>query len=234
MPRPKGSSIRSLLREHVLLRDLPESELDNLGKLAIVKSYAAGQTIFMKGDKARGMMVVLTGGVRIGASSPEGKEVVLNTIHPGEVFGEIGLIDGVERTADAVAMEATELLILNRKDFLPYLESHPDISIRLLQLMCKRIRTTSEQLEDFSFLDLRRRIAKRLIYLADSEYSETDENGHIVIKITQQDLSAMMGTTREAVNKQLRIMIDENLVEQQRGAIIVHSIDHLDSVLAEI
>jgi CRP/FNR family cyclic AMP-dependent transcriptional regulator len=234
MPRPKEASIRSLLREHILLRHLPEDELDKLGKLAKVKSFASGQTIFMKGDKARGMMVVLDGGVRIGASSPEGKEVVLNTIHPGEVFGEIALIDGVERTADAVTMEPTELLILDRKDFLPYLEKHPDISIRLLQLMCKRIRTTSEQLEDFSFLDLRRRIAKRLLYLANTDYAETDDDGKIVIKITQQDLSAMMGTTREAVNKQLRIMIDEGLVEQQRGSITLHSLEQLDDVLCEV
>lgn len=234
MPRPKDASIPALLREHVLLRHLPEKELDKLGKLAKVKSYDSGQTIFMKGDKARGMMVVLSGGVRIGASSPEGKEVVLNTIHPGEVFGEIALIDGVERTADAVTMEPTELLILDRKDFLPYLENHPDISIRLLQLMCKRIRTTSEQLEDFSFLDLRRRIAKRLLYLADTDYAETDEDGKIVIKITQQDLSAMMGTTREAVNKQLRILIDENVVAQQRGSITLHSLELLDAVLEEV
>ena len=234
MGQPKDLSVRALLREHVLLRDLPEAELDKLGKLAKVRGYDTGQTIFMKGDKARGMMVVLSGGVRIGASSPEGKEVVLNTIHPGEVFGEIALIDGVERTADAVAMEATELLILDRKDFLPYLENQPDICIRLLQLMCKRIRTTSEQLEDFSFLDLRRRIAKRLVYLANSDYAESDDEGHIVIRITQQDLGAMMGTTREAVNKQLRIMIDDGHIEQQRGAIILHSLDKLETVLAEI
>ncbi len=234
MGRPKDLSVRALLREHVLLRDLAEDELDKLGKLAKVRAYDAGQTIFMKGDKARGMMVVLSGGVRIGASSPEGKEVVLNTIHPGEVFGEIGLIDGVVRTADAVTMDATELLVLERRDFLPYLENHPDICIRLLQLMCKRIRTTSEQLEDFSFLDLRRRIAKRLCYLASTDYAEADDNGGVVIRITQQDLGAMMGTTREAVNKQLRIMIDDGLIEQQRGAIILHGLDKLETVLAEI
>jgi len=233
MPRPEVFSIRALLREHVLLRDLPEAELDKLGTLAKVRSYDAGQTIFMKGDRARGMMVVLEGGVRIGASSPEGKEVVLNTIHPGEVFGEIALIDGIERTADAIAMEATELLILDRKDFLPYLESNPNICIRMLQLMCKRIRTTSEQLEDFSFLDLRHRLAKRLGYLASTDYAETDGENKFVIKITQQDLAAMMGTTREAVNKQLRIMIDEGLIEQQRGAIVVNGPDKLESVLAE-
>jgi CRP/FNR family transcriptional regulator, cyclic AMP receptor protein len=234
MNRLNESAIRTLLREHVLLRDLPEDELDKLGTLAKVRTFDAGQTIFMKGDKARGMMVVLEGGVRIGASSPEGKEVVLNTIHPGEVFGEIALIDGVERTADAVTMEPTELLILDRKDFLPYLESQPKVCVRLLQLMCKRIRTTSEQLEDFSFLDLRRQIAKRLCFLAETDYAEPDGQGGIVIKITQHDLGAMMGTTREAVNKQLRLMIDEGLIEQQRGAIILHNPDNLNSILDEV
>jgi len=233
MSRPKDISIRALLREHVLLRDLPEVDLDRLGGLARVQTYDHGQTIFMKGDRAQGMMVVLEGCVRIGASSAEGKEVVLNTIHPGEIFGEVALIDGVERTADAVALETTELLILDRKDFLPYLESRPDICVQLLQLMCQRLRATSEQLEDFSFLDLRHRIAKRLSYLASTDYAETDAENRVVVRITQQDLSAMMGTTREAVNKQLRIMIDEGLIEQRRGAIVVQNPDKLNSVLAE-
>ena len=233
MASDRSAELRALLAEHFLLRHLPPPDLERLAAFAKVQTLGAGEPVFMKGDPAAGMMVVVSGRVRITSSSADGKEVVLNIIDPGDVFGEIALIDGVERTADATAAEATELLLLERRDFLPYLKRHPGLSLELLKMLCHRLRMTNEQLEDFSFLDLRRRLAKKLVHLADSHGEEAPEGVRIGFKLTQQELAAMMGTTREAVNRQLRTLTDEGLIKQNGSSIVIRDREGLEDVVKE-
>jgi len=218
---PDTVNLDALLAEHFLLRHVPADDLKKLGAYAQVRGFRAGETIFLKGDAAASMMVVIEGRVRISANSPDGKEVTLNVINPGEVFGEIALIDGDHRAADAVAAEATKLLVLKRSDFLPYLENKPGVALDLLKMLCQRIRVTSEQLEDFSFLDLRHRLAKRLLHLADLHGEAAEEGTVIGVHLTQSELGAMTGTTREAVNKQLRIWEDEGVIKLGRASVTV-------------
>lgn len=228
--------VKALLAEHFLLRHLPAADLEKIGAYARIRKLKSGETVFLKGDKASSMMVVASGRVRISSNSPDGKEVTLNIINPGEVFGEIALIDGDQRTADAVAVEKTELLTLSRGDFLPYLEKNPDVSLDLLKMLCHRLRTTSEQLEDFSFLDLRRRLAKRLLLLAEQHGRESGEiKGELVIDmhLTQSDLGAMTGATREAVNKQLRIWENEGLIKLGRASVTLLGRAGLEAVSRE-
>jgi CRP-like cAMP-binding protein len=233
MASDRSAEIRALLAEHFLLRHLPPLDLERLAAFAKMQTFGAGEPVFMQGDRAAGMMVVVSGRVRITSSSADGKEVVLNIVYPGEVFGEIALIDGVERTAEATAAEATELLLLERRDFLPYLERHPGLSLELLKMLCHRLRTTNEQLEDFSFLELRRRLAKKLVHLADSHGKEAPEGVRIGFKLTQRELAAMMGTTREAVNRQLRTLTDEGLIKQNGSSIVIRDPEGLEDVVKE-
>lgn len=225
----------TILAEHFLLKHLPAEDLARLEAFARSRSFKARQPVFMKGDPASGMMAVVKGRVRISSYSADGREVVLNVISPGEVFGEIALIDGGERTADAVAMEDTELLVLERRDFLPFLERNPELCIKLLKVMCHRLRRTSEQLEDFSFLDLRTRLAKRLLDLADAHGEEDGEGGlHISLGLSQRVLGAMMGTSREAVNKQLRAWQDEGILTLRRGSITLRDAEQLELIVSAL
>ena len=224
--------MRAILAGHFLLKGLPPDDLDRLAALAHTRAFPANQNIFSKGDPATGMMGVISGRVRIVSYSADGKEMVLRVIEPGEVFGEIALIDGGERTADAIAMGRCELLILERKDFLPVLETNPALCLMLLRMMCQRLRSTSEQLEDFSFLDLRTRLAKRLLRLADQHGEATPEGLHIGMTLSQQMLGAMMGTTREAVNKQLRALEDEGLIRIGRRSLTLLDRDALEDIVA--
>ena len=98
------------------------------------------------------MMVVVRGRVKVCSHSEDGKELVLNLINPGEVVGEIALLDGADRTADAVTLTETELLVLERRDFVPFLQRHPDACMRLFAVLCERLRKTSELLEEALFL----------------------------------------------------------------------------------
>lgn len=227
------SEIRKILAQNFLLRFLPPADLDHLGEIAVRRTYGKGEPIFLKGDPGNAMMAVLGGRVQICTYSSDGREVVLNVILPGEVFGEIALIDGGERTADAFAMESAELLILTRRDFLPFLERNPRVCIKLLEMMCLRLRWTSEQLEDFSFLDLRSRLAKRLVYLASLHGEETTEGTRIGVRLPQHLLASMIGTSREAVNKQLRAWEGDGVIDVSRGSITILNRKALKQIVDE-
>lgn len=227
------ADVNAILSQHFLLKQLPAAEVARLSSLATTRHYKAGEPVFLKGDPGASMMAVLSGRIRICSYSSDGREVVLNVINPGEVFGEIALIDGGERTADAFAIDQTELLILMRRDFLPYLERNPKICIRLLEVMCQRLRATSEQLEDFNFLDLRCRLAKRLMSLVEQHGEPNGKGIHIGVRLPQHLLASMIGTSREAVNKQLRSWENEGLIDVRRGSITVLHPDALERIVNE-
>lgn len=223
--------VKRILSQHFLLKSLAPEDLERLSQLASTRTYRTNEAVFLKGDPGTSMMAVLSGRIRICSYSADGREVVLNVISPGEIFGEIALIDGGERTADAFAMEATELLVLSRRDFLPFLERNPKVCVTLLEVMCKRLRWTSAQVEDFFFLDLRSRLAKRLVHLSEHHGQRTAEGIHIGVRISQHLLASMIGTSREAVNKQLRSWEEEGLIDVKRGSITVLNRDELERIV---
>ena len=131
------------LANHFLLKHLNAEELRRLATGAAVIRHGAQETIFQKGDPGDSMMAVLRGRVKICTYSSEGRELVLNIIDRGGVFGEIALLDGRPRTADAVALEETELLVLQRGRFMPFLANNPELVARLFAVLCGRLRQTS-------------------------------------------------------------------------------------------
>lgn len=212
---------RQVFESHELFSLFSPAELERLISFSHARVYAAGEMIFEKGSPGTGLMAVLSGRVRISSPSPEGREVVLNIIHPGQVFGEIALLDGKERTADATAMESCELLILERRDFVPFLEHHPDICLRLIAVLCERLRRTTEQVEDVLFLDLGGRLAKTLLHLAGVHGRPSAKGIALAAKLSQRDLASMIGASRESVNRQLSLWEDQGLIARDKGAIIL-------------
>jgi len=193
---------RAVFIGHPLFGSLPASDVERLVAYARVERFRRGGAIFHKGDEGTGLMAVLAGQVKISVPSVDGKEAVLNVIQAGSVFGEIALLDGRPRTADAVAMTDCDLLVLDRREFVPMLRDHPELALRLLELLCARLRRTSEQVEDVMFLDLEARLAKALLRLA-------DEQGRVgmpaaTVRITQRELGQIIGMSRESTNKALR------------------------------
>ena len=147
---------RQIFERNFLLGKLSPSEIDALLTYSRVERYPAGEEIFAKGSPGNSLMIVLRGRVRISSISLAGKEIVLNIIDAGEIVGEIATLDGGERSGDAVAMSDCELLVLNRRDFMPFLENHADICLMLIKILCQRLRHTSEQVEDLQFPSSRR------------------------------------------------------------------------------
>jgi CRP/FNR family transcriptional regulator, cyclic AMP receptor protein len=214
---------RRIFEQHFLLKLLSPCEIETLLSYSRVERYPAGREIFPKGAPGRSMMAVLRGMVSIASLSPEGKKIVFNSVHPGEIFGEIAMLDGEERTAIATAMEDCELLVLNRRDFMPLLEKHADMCIVLLKVLCQRLRQTSEQVEDVLFRHLGARIAKALVQLAKNTGRKDLRDAPIELHLTQQDLADIVGGTRESVNKHLNTLEKARLIELGKSTIVIRN-----------
>src|SRR5713101_9136082 len=189
----------SLLRNHSLFRDLPAAVIEHLGSYMKTQKVARGTSIFAKGDPGTGLMGVLAGTVKVRVASADGKDIVLNLFHEGEVFGEIALLDGRPRTADATAMSECELVVIERRDFVPFLSDHPDVMLKFIEILCSRLRRTSEQVQDITFLNLPTRLAKTLLQLTAVEDGSATRRKAAV---TQREISQMIGISRESTNKQ--------------------------------
>src|SRR5215813_15397145 len=208
----------SLLRNHSLFRDLPPTVIEHLGSYMKTRRVARGNTIFAKGDPGTGLMGVLVGTVKVSVASADGKDIVLNVFHEGEVFGEIALLDGRPRTADAIAMSDCELVVIERRDFVPFLQDHPDVTLKFIEILCSRLRRTSEQVQDVTFLNLPTRLAKTLLKLAAEEDGSTAKRK---VTITQREISQMIGRSRESTNKQLRVWAKRGWIKLERGGVSV-------------
>lgn len=205
---------RDFLRNHPLLSALGADLLERMSARAIVRKVKRGATIFRKGDPGNSLFAVCSGSVKISAPSSDGKDAVLNVLGRGGVFGEIALLDGGPRTADAVAVADCELLVLERRDFLPLIREKPDALLKLMELVCGRLRHTSEQVEDIVFLDLPGRLAKTLLRLSQEASSSK-------IAMTQREIGQIIGMSRESTNKQLRAWEGRKLLKIERGGIVI-------------
>src|SRR5260221_4487896 len=221
MPATLALDRRTLLRTHALFPPLPSGELDQLLAHPRMPQYRHGEVIFHKASPGTGMMAVLAGQVRISAPSADGREIVLNMINAGEIFGEIALLDGKDRTADAMAQTDFELLVIERRSFIPFLISNPEVALRLLAVLCDRLRRTTEQVEDMLFRDLPSRLAKKLLSLAAASGERSERGLRIATKLSQRELGAMVGMSRESVNKQLRQWQVEGIIASKQDCIML-------------
>ncbi len=210
--RRPAEDARRLLANCFLFQGLGSQERDQLVSRAHIRRFAAGDTIFRMGAPGSSMMAVLSGQVRISISSPEGKELLLAILYPGEVFGEIALLDGKERSADATAMTACSLAVLERREVMVFLERHPEAWPRIVEVLCDRFRENTQHAAEVSLMQLPARLAKALLRME----SEPTGGGKA---LSQRDLGNLVGAARESVNKCLNewqrrgvIRIDDNSI----------------------
>jgi CRP-like cAMP-binding protein len=215
---PFSSSKLSVLRKHPYFADLEAEAFEQLCRYAKHTTLKRGATIFSKGDPGTTLIAVISGTVKISISSPDGRNAILNLIGAGEIFGEVALLDGLARTADATANTNCELFIIDRREFIPFVHSQPTLAMKFIELLCARLRWTSDQVEQVILQDLPGRLASALLRL--TEKHKFAPQGR-TIAITQQELSEMVGMTRESINKQLRAWAARNWVRLEHGAIVV-------------
>jgi CRP/FNR family transcriptional regulator, cyclic AMP receptor protein len=216
--RRLSSSKLSVLRKHPIFSDLDSEALDQLCRYAKHTALKRGATIFSKGDPGNSLYAVISGTVKISLSSPDGRNAILNLVGPGELFGEMSVLDGQDRSADATANTNCEIYVIDRRDFLPFVRSQPALSMKFIELLCNRLRWTTDQVEQVILQDLPGRLASALLGLAEKRKLEPESH---TIAITQQELSEMVGMTRESINKQLRAWAARHWVRLEHGAIVV-------------
>jgi CRP/FNR family transcriptional regulator, cyclic AMP receptor protein len=225
---------RDALMASAFFRSMKVEEVDEIIGFATERRYPRGTTIVNKGDPGTSMMAVLVGRVRVSNVSTDGREVTLNVIGPGEVLGEIALLDGKPRSAAATAIEDTTALVVERRQFLPFLLRNETLVERLLVVLCDRLRRTSSALEEIALFDLPARLARVLLKLAE-DYGRPmpGEDGAIRIdlKLSQRDLSMLVASSRESVNKQLRAWREDGAVDLIDGHIILRQSQILQALL---
>jgi CRP/FNR family transcriptional regulator, cyclic AMP receptor protein len=209
----------TIIERNSLFRSLPAKTIEQVTALASRRTYPAQAVIFMGGDPGDALYGVVTGRVRISASAAGGKEVFLNIMEPGDAFGEIALLDGQPRTAAATTLAPTELIVIKREDFLALLKREPQLAVHLIELLCKRVRWTSELMEDSSLLNAPARLAKRLLSLAGSHGRKTASGAQL--KISQEDLAQFLSLSRQVVNKYLQAWKRNNWISLGRGSVVL-------------
>lgn len=207
------------LAHHALFDHLETAEREQLLALGMERRFKEGQMIFRRGETGSHMMLVLRGQVKISIVSEDGKELTFILIPPGECFGEIALLDGQPRTTDATAVGECVLFTLARQDFIPFLEQHPPIAVRLLALLCGRLRATNEFIERLAFQNLPARLARLLIQMATTHGTTTSTGILIAHKRSQQEIGNLIAASRESVNKQLQLWRAEGLLAVEQGYI---------------
>lgn len=205
-----------LLQEHPLFSALPAEVVNRLRAYTAIKPVRRGTTIFAKGDAGHCLFVVCEGTVKIASPSANGRDAVFNLCHAGAVFGEIALLDGQPRNANAIAVTDCLLMTIDRRDFLPLLRSQPDLATGIINVLCARLRHTSEQVEDLIFLDLPSLLAKTLLHLVDR-----DPRAGRKVTFTQEEIGEMIGMTRESINKRLRDWQDRDWIRLERSGISI-------------
>jgi len=208
----------SVLRKHPYFADLEPDAFDQLCRYAKHTTLKRGAIIASKGDPGTSLFAVISGTVKISVSSPDGRNAILNLIGPGEIFGEVALLDGLSRSADVTANTNCELFIIDRRDFIPFVRSQPALAMKFIELLCTRLRWTSDQVEQVILQNLPGRLASALLRL--TERHKAAQGGRS-IAITQQEISEMVGMTRESINKQLRAWATRGWVRLEHGAIVV-------------
>jgi CRP/FNR family transcriptional regulator, cyclic AMP receptor protein len=222
-PHRLADKKRAILRDHYLFGKLTRQQIDRLTACMVTKTVRRGTNIFAKGDPGTSLYAIGEGTVKISVSTVDGKDAVFNVLRKGAIFGEIALLD-------ATAETDCELFVIERRDFLPLLREEPGIALRIIEILCSRLRRTTEQAEEVMSLDLPSRLAKALMRLVEADTAGMQERK---ISITQRDLGNIIGMSRESTNKQLRIWEDKKWVRLERNAVVILATGHLIAIAEE-
>ena len=195
-------------------------EVGALASLTRSRRYPKGSIIFHQGDPGTTLYVIEAGEVKLAVTSDRGKEVTLALLGQGAFFGELSLLDGGPRSANAIARVDCKLGTLDREPLLRFLAEHPRACSSLLFVMARRLRRTTDQLQDAVFFDIPDRLAKVLLRFTDTKNQSPD--GVLgAPKLNQEELAKLVGGTRESVNKCLRAFSRQGLIRCRRGMVAV-------------
>lgn len=223
------------LRQAPLFAGLNERELAAVARDLILRRFRAGEVIFHQGDPGRLLYMVESGQVRIFVNGLDGHETsVILVGRPGEIFGELAVIDGLPRSATAVAVMDTIVHTLDRVRFRDYMRQSPQLALNFMQALSRKVRYNTKQVDSLASLDVARRLARKLLELG-QDYGTAGQQGvHLNTALTQKDLASLIGATRESTNKILRQFRDDGLIALHNGHITILDAEALRAQVSRV
>jgi len=212
---------RAALARTQIFQALQPSDIDLILARAAIRRVARGDAVLRRGDPGGGMVVIMVGRVRVSVISEDGKEVTLTILGQGEVLGEMSLLDGEPTSADVTAQEDCVLLVIERSQFLALLRANSGLCLHLMTLLTRRLRRANAVLEDMALLDLPARLGRLLARLANDYGVPVRSGTRIEVKLSQKDLSTLVGASREKVNRQIRQWEDDGVLAKDSGRMVV-------------
>ena len=217
-----------VLRKIPYFRSLPQTALQTVATSLRERRYHAGDVIFRKGDRSEGLGVVLRGRVRTVTVSPEGREQVLKVFGPGRTFGDIPVFDDEPQPADAMAMSDSIVVFIPQSDLLDCLRQHPDAAIEVIRLFASRLRAYKQMVEDLSLRTVVARVARLLVGRARGAQTLVEESPTSSLEYTQDEISAMVGSVREVVQRALKTLEHAGLIQMARGRTQIIDLEALE------
>jgi CRP/FNR family transcriptional regulator len=209
-----------LLSRVSLFSELSRAELERISRVAIPRSFPAGVRVFHEGDQSDACYLVRSGDLRVTREHPDGRAIALATLGPGDIFGELAMLDGEARSASVETLTDSGLLALPATDFRRLLAEHSQISVKLIAALTRRLRETNERVARQSFQTVPSRVAGVLTQLIAEEAAPDGRSG-VTIRMTQADLAQLAGTSRESVSRFLATLERAGVVRVGRGRVTV-------------
>lgn len=215
----------SFLRSVSLFSELQDSDLKKIGNILATRTFSKNTTVLIEEDTGSTMFIILKGSVKITRISEEGREVILSILNEGDFFGEMSIIDDEPRSANAVTLEKSQLLVIHRKDFFQMLHDYPQITINLLKEFAHRLRRGDSQIKSLSLHDAVSKVASTLLRISDD--SGTIYNGCVTINKLppQQDLASMAGTSRETISRSIGTLTKLGYLKKEEGHLMILDYD---------
>jgi CRP-like cAMP-binding protein len=211
--------LKNVLRQIPLFASLEPSAIDKLSRAVRPKTLKAAEILFLKGDDAEAMYIVREGAIKIVLPSETGEEIIVALIKRNEFFGVMAMLDGQPRSADAVAINPSEIFVLGRNEFLNILQTDMNALKTILCDLSRMIRKTDDLLGDVCFFNISVRLSKKLLELAETTGVSEGKSILLDIALTQKELGDMVGATRESVNKELKVLREQGLIDLEGNRI---------------
>jgi len=219
--------VPNLLYNIPLLKSLSAKDRKGLETLLRVQRVKKGEVLFRKESEDSALYIIQEGAIKIVLSSELGDGMIVAIYSKGDFFGEMALLDGRPRSTDAIAIEPSKLLLLNRGDFLQFLKKNDAAMDTILSSLSTRLRKTNDLLRDLSFLNIPARFAKKLLEIGELFGHRDGDKLEIANRFSQRDFADMVGATRESINKEFRILKKKGLVSIDKKIIKIHDVNLL-------
>jgi len=227
MSKHSARDVIDSIRSCYLFEEMSDEVVERLASICQVETVSKRHSIFEAGDEPDGLRIVIEGLIRVWINDEDGQELTITLVEPGDALGEISLLDGQLRSANASAIEKSKVVFLSRSAFEQVLDENPAFARQLIILLCEMLRRNTSDLSGFAFDDLQVRLSRKIHELAFAHATIADGKASFERTFSQTELANMLGATREAINKRLAIMSQMKLISIEKGRITVPRLDLL-------